>query len=284
MDISEMSWLPATARSWWANAGHSSQWQDAAFYSLCAAYSCVSAFALIQVVRNQLRSPEYGWTTQKVFHFMNFMVNGVRALVFGFHKHVFLLRPRVFALVLLDLPGLLFFSTYTLLVLYWAEIYHQARGLPSNKLRIIYTIANCVIYIIQVCIWIYLWINGGRIVESVGNIFLAVSSFLAALGFLVYGGRLFCMLRHFPIESRGRQKKLYEVGSVAAVCFTCFLIRCLVLGLSAMDSGASLDVLDHPILDFSFYMMTEILPSALVLYILRKLPPKSVSGQYHPIR
>ncbi|XP_074583051.1 tobamovirus multiplication protein 1-like [Curcuma longa] len=284
MDISEMSWFPATARNWWVNAGHSSQWQDAAFYSLCAAYSCVSAFALIQVVRNQLRVPEYGWTTQKVFHFMNFMVNGVRALVFGFHKHIFLLWPRVFALVLLDLPGLLFFSTYTLLVLYWAEIYHQARGLPSDKLRIIYTIANCGIYIIQVCIWIYLWINGNRIVESVGNIFLAVSSFLAALGFLVYGGRLFIMLKHFPIESRGRQKKLYEVGSVAAVCFTCFLIRCLVLGLSAIDSGASLDVLDHPILDFSFYMMTEILPSALVLYILRKLPQKCVAGQYHPIR
>jgi hypothetical protein len=28
-------------------------------------------------------------------------------------------------LVLLDLPGLLFFSAYTLLVLFWAEIYHQ---------------------------------------------------------------------------------------------------------------------------------------------------------------
>lgn len=34
--------------------------------------------------------------------------------------------PQVYKLVLLDLPGLLFFSTYTLLVLFWAEIYHQA--------------------------------------------------------------------------------------------------------------------------------------------------------------
>ena len=33
---------------------------------------------------------------------------------------------QVLILVLLDLPGLLFFSTYTLLVLFWAEIYHQA--------------------------------------------------------------------------------------------------------------------------------------------------------------
>jgi hypothetical protein len=35
------------------------------------------------------------------------------------------LLPQVYKLVLLDLPGLLFFSAYTLLVLFWAEIYHQ---------------------------------------------------------------------------------------------------------------------------------------------------------------
>ena len=72
-----------------------------------------------------------------------------------------------------------------------------------------------------------------------------VSSFCAALGFMIYGGRygyslgiissylfyaikdrffvtlpscfclfrLFVMLRRFPIESRGRQKKLHEVCS-----------------------------------------------------------------------
>lgn len=32
---------------------------------------------------------------------------------------------QVLDMILLDLPGLLFFSTYTLLVLFWAEIYHQ---------------------------------------------------------------------------------------------------------------------------------------------------------------
>ncbi|THU53915.1 hypothetical protein C4D60_Mb10t19430 [Musa balbisiana] len=90
--------------------------------------------------------------------------------------------------------------------------------------------------------------------------------------------------RRFPIESKGRRKKLHEVGSVTAICFTCFLIRCFMVGLSAFDAEASLVVLDHPILDLIYYMLTEILPSALVLYILRKLPPKRVSGQYHPIR
>lgn len=153
-----------------------------------------------------MRVPEYGWTTQKVFHLMNFVVNGgdyprdslwkfdrnfvffflvctfgtlssmfcwlsllcaVRAVLFGFHMQVFLVHPKVrmfstcfwflhvliwkrlilrlhlisiwcccevlqaLCWVLLDLPGLLFFSAYTLLVLFWAEIYHQV---PRKKI------------------------------------------------------------------------------------------------------------------------------------------------------
>ncbi|ONM50875.1 La-related protein 6C [Zea mays] len=73
------------------------------------------------------------------------------------------------------------------------------------------------------------------------------------------------------------------VGTVTAICVTCFLIRCVVVALSAFDADVSLEVLDHPVLDFFYYMFAEILPSALVLFVLRKLPPKRVSAQYHPI-
>lgn len=274
----------ALSFSWWEEINESPRWQDGIFYALCAAYALVSSVALIQLIRIELRVPEYGWTTQKVFHLMNFIVNGVRAIVFGFHAQVFLLSPKVLILVLLDLPGLLFFSTYTLLVLFWAEIYHQARSLPTDKLKIFYISINGGMYVIQVCIWVYIWIDDNSVVEFVGNIFIAAISFMAALGFLLYGGRLFFMLRHFPIESKGRRKKLYEVGSVTAICFTCFLVRCFVDVLSAFDSDASLDVLDHPVLNLVYYLLVEILPSALVLYILRKLPPKRISAQYHPIR
>ncbi|KHN03207.1 hypothetical protein glysoja_049571 [Glycine soja] len=226
---------------------------DAVFYFLCAAYALVSSIALIQLVRIEVRVPEYGWTTQKIFHLMNFIVNGVRAVVFGLHKLVFLLHPK-------------------------------ARGLPTDKLKIVYISVNAALYLIQVCIWIYLWINDNSVVEFIGESFIAVVSFMAALGFLIYGGRLFFMLRRFPIESKGRRKKLNEVGSVTTICFTCFLIRCIMGFLSAFDSDASLDVLDHPILDLIYFMLVEVLPSALVLYILRKLPPKRISAQYHPIR
>jgi hypothetical protein len=54
--------------------------------------------------------------------------------------------------------------------------------------------------------------------------------------------------------------------------------------LSIFYKGADLDVLYHPILNAIYYMLVEIVPSALVLYILRKMPPKRMGGQYHPIR
>lgn len=258
-------------------------WHKAIFHALCAAYALVSLVALVQLIRIQLRVPEFGWTTQKVFHLMNFLVNGIRAVQFGVYRSVFSSRPKAFNMIILDLPGLLFFSTYTLLVLFWAEIYHQARSLPIDKLRPSYFIINGFIYFAQVCIWIYLIISQSSAAVEVTRLFLAVTSFCAALGFMIYGGRLFIMLRRFPIESRGRQKKLHEVGFVTGICCTCFLIRCFMVALSAFDEHVDVDVLGHPILDLIFYSVVEILPSALVLFILRKLPPRRVSDQYHPI-
>uniref|UniRef100_A0A803LYC0 THH1/TOM1/TOM3 domain-containing protein n=1 Tax=Chenopodium quinoa TaxID=63459 RepID=A0A803LYC0_CHEQI len=244
---------PVFVSSWWDEINESTQWQDGIFFTLCAIYAIVSAVALIQLIRIEMRVPEYGWTTQKVFHLMNFIVNGVRAVIFGSHMFVFALKPK-------------------------------AKSLSTNKLRAWYIAVNCIVYVTQALIWIYIWIHDSSFSETIGQIFIAVVSFIAALGFVLYGGRLFNMLRRFPIESKGRRKKLHEVGSVTAICFTCFLIRCVMVVISAFDSDASLEVLDHPVLDLIYYMVVEILPSALVLYILRKLPQTRASGQYHQIQ
>ncbi|KAF7842980.1 tobamovirus multiplication protein 1-like [Senna tora] len=245
---------------WWDVVDESDQWQRGIYYALCAAYASLSFIALVQLVRIQMRVPEYGWTTQKVFHLMNFVVNGVCFIILFWsvlYNHTIF---QALEQVLMDIPGLLFFSTYTLLVLFWAEIYYQ------------------------VCIWVSIGISKTAAGVEAAKLFLAGISFCAALGFLLYGGRLFILLRRFPIESRGRQKKLYEVGSVTSICCACFMIRCVLLAISAFDEEVDLDVLDHPLLNLLYYLMVEIIPSALVLFILRKLPPRRVSEQYQPIR
>ncbi|RRT57132.1 hypothetical protein B296_00045746, partial [Ensete ventricosum] len=157
--MEELSLATGRLSSWWDEINESEKWQDGVFYFLCAAYAVVSSVALVQLIRIQVRVPEYGWTTQKVFHFMNFIVNGVRAVEFGFHAQVFLFRPRV------------------------------------------------------------------------------------------------------------------NVGSVTAICFTCFLIRCFVVGLSAFDAEASLEVLDHPILDLIYYMVIS-----MQIDRYQAVPPKSTVG------
>ncbi|KAJ0017210.1 hypothetical protein Pint_10928 [Pistacia integerrima] len=521
----------ALVGNWWDEINDSSGWQDGIFYTLCAAYALVSSVALIQLIRIELRVPEYGWTTQKVFHLMNFIVNGVRAIVFGFHHQVFNLHPKGkdrvavfrssvqnselfhckklydhclvkvnrktknitlkrgvhppinFLIILAEglasswIVGLgdksanfrlfgtdmgIIGSSWTSVLLYihatcpllgrdispgnqCCDVLYTGvldltflHGMNINKLP-------CIVVLIalkhdmvdiavmrrlyQVCIWVYLWIDENTVVQFIGKIFIAVVSFIAALGFLLYGGRLFFMLRRFPIESKGRRKKLHESGeiefcvlllsidllmwnlqrpvswqsgrvfmqlcivshdveatqsihcnplllymhcvygrnslmcydttiamegnNIGWICYShlfhllpdtvlCGMFQTILhpaglfylhkqhwlhqwvddiidrisrteIGndqvlyltgkemiwvdeqgltglpkyqdlLSAFDTDASLDVLDHPVLNLIYYMLVEILPSALVLYILRKLPPKRISAQYHPIR
>ncbi|KAI5084331.1 hypothetical protein GOP47_0000500 [Adiantum capillus-veneris] len=240
-------------KGWWENT--SSTWQEAVFYTLCAAYSLVGAVAVIQLIRIEFRVPEYGWTTQKVFHLMNFIVNAARALVFGFYKSVFSLNIQILRVILLEVPGLLFFSTYTLLVLFWAEIYYQARSMPTNRLRPAFLLINGLVYFIQIVIWVLEWLSYNAVTRIVARLFFAVVSFGAALGFALYGGRLFLMLRRFPVESKGRQKKLREVGFITAVCFSCFFIRTVVVAISAFNEVADLNVLNHPLLNLVYYMV-----------------------------
>jgi hypothetical protein len=271
-------------KNWWWDVNESPVWQDRIFHVLAVLYGIVSVIAVIQLVRIQLRVPEYGWTTQKVFHFLNFMVNGVRALVFLFRRDAQNMQPEILQHILLDIPSLAFFTTYALLVLFWAEIYYQARAVSTDGLRPSFFTINAVVYVIQIALWLVLWWKPVHLMVIISKMFFAGVSLFAALGFLLYGGRLFLMLQRFPVESKGRRKKLQEVGYVTTICFTCFLIICIMMCFDAFDDAADLDVLDHPILNFIYYLLVEILPSSLVLFILRKLPPKRGITQYHQIQ
>ncbi|KAL9680771.1 hypothetical protein QQ045_012550 [Rhodiola kirilowii] len=270
--------------SWWEDVNESTLWQDRLFYALAVLYGLVAAVALVQLVRIQLRVPEYGWTTQKVFHFLNFLVNGVRSVVFVFRRTIQYFHPEILQHILLDVPSLAFFSTYALLVLFWAEIYYQARAVSTDGLRRNFFFINAAVYVVQAILWLIMWWKPVSVVVIISKMFFAAVSLFAALGFLLYGGRLFLMLQRFPVESKGRRKKLQEVGYVTTICFSCFLARCIMMCFNAFDKAADLDVLDHPILNFSYYLLVEIVPSSLVLFILRKLPPKRGITQYHPIR
>lgn len=60
--------------------------------------------------------------------------------------------------------------------------------------------------------------------------------------------------------------------------------RAIVVAWSEFDTeDFGVDVMNHPLLNIIYYGGVEIVPSALVLYILRKLPPKRTAQGYQPI-
>lgn len=173
------------ASNWWDQIDESPLWQDRLFHILAALFGIVSFVALVQLIRIQLRVPEYGWTTQKVFHFLNFVVNGVRSLIFVFRREIQKLKPEIVQHVLLDTPSLAFFTTYALLVLFWAEIYYQARAASTDGLRPSFITINAVVYAVQIAMWLIMWWKPLPIVVILSKMFFAGLS-------LLYAKYIFC--------------------------------------------------------------------------------------------
>jgi len=261
-------------------------------YVLAVLYLSLGITALVQLIRIQLRLPEYGWTTQKVFHLLNVMCLFARGALFFIFPDKWLVniadppdRPLFYYTAFL-LPGQIYFTTYTLLILFWAEIYHQARSLPLKHLRPAFFACNAVVYIVPLGIAVaQMQVESGSDPDGHARHVLkyamaAVMSFVwlsAAAGFIFYGGRLFVMLRRFPLESKGRRKKLQEVGAVAGVSAVSFVVRAALFAFLAF-------VKTSVYTQFSYFLVVEIVPVAIILVVLRKLPPKRTTDGYHAIR
>lgn len=71
--------------------------------------------------------------------------------------------------------------------------------MPTGRLRPLFLAFNGVVYAVQAALWILTGLarspESFNLLRIVSSAFLAVVSVCAAIGFLVYGGRLFLMLR-----------------------------------------------------------------------------------------
>nr|XP_010940289.2 tobamovirus multiplication protein 3 isoform X2 [Elaeis guineensis] len=206
MDSSVAAYSLKNAWDWWDEVNNSTLWQDRIFQTLAGLFGFVSAVALIQLLRIECRVPEFGWTTQKVFHFLNFLVNGFRSVVFVFRRSVQRLKPEIIQHILLDLPGLAFFTTYALLVLFWAEIYYQALAVSTEGLRLSFYTINAGVYVIQIALWLLIWWKPIQPLVILSKIFFAGVSLSAALGFLLYGGSFWSWKLDKKVEEKGRKK------------------------------------------------------------------------------
>ncbi len=255
-----------------------------AYDVLASLYGLIALTCVVQVRRIARRTPKHVgfFTTQQVFHLANLFTSTARACAFFGRRAI--VKTHTINAIVNDGPGLVFLSTYAGLVLFWSDIYHAARGeaARTRRARATFYAVNVVAYATELVIWSLMafgkekWRGSGDALERASSGTLAVASASVALAFAFYGSKLYVMLREFP-EGLGatRAKKIREIGSVTAVCVTAFAVRCVVLFLATGgEAKYAVDVYASKTMNVAYYVAVEILPSALVLYVLRKLPPK----------
>lgn len=262
-------------------------------FVLSGLYIPLVILPLVQLIRIHFRAPEVGWTTQKLFLTLTALSSIVRAVFFALvyfinngaeQDNLFmdfnLDREPLFTL-LNNLPRIIYFSTYTLLILFWALIIHQVRHQSktfTQRLRPIFFTVNVTVYLVQILFWILLFCldKYNQQISIAENMFFCCISLLASLGFVFYGGRLYLLLKNFPLDTAGRASKLREVGSVTAICTFAFIGRAILLAFSTFAPWVDL----NPYFVGLYFFLVEVLPSLLVLFVLRKLPParEAVTG------
>jgi len=293
----------------------------AAAFALAALYGLVCAGSVVQFGRAHRRTTR-AITKQKLFFLLTSVCAFSRLCFFavipftGFPLFLTHLTgnwyPNLAVVAMSNLPAYLFYSTLTLLILYWAEILARVRrpGRASSGLvQPCFVLANAAVYAAQAAIWVLWGVKGGARDDrsrawsrsmAVGQSALVASvSLVAGLGFLYFGVRLLVLLRSVgrergeggrpAVRSKVLQARLREVGVLTVICTTSCLLRGGVLGFCIFDEfdirfhlHGDMVVGQHsdPFCETSmlfmamYYVMSEVAPSFLLLYVLRDLPKK----------
>jgi hypothetical protein len=167
---------------------------------------------------------------------------------------------------------------------------HQSKAF-TQRLRPIFFTVNVTVYLVQILFWILLFCldQYNQQISIAENMFFCAISLLASLGFVLYGGKLYWLLKNFPLDTAGRASKLREVGAVTVICTFAFIGRAVLLAFSTFApwvdlnpyfgklSNATRCLIDAPFTNDAtvgvYFSLVEVVPSMLVLFVLRKLPP-----------
>eukprot|EP01112_Ceratiomyxa_fruticulosa_P016196 TRINITY_DN485_c0_g1_i2.p1 TRINITY_DN485_c0_g1~~TRINITY_DN485_c0_g1_i2.p1 ORF type:complete len:312 (-),score=38.07 TRINITY_DN485_c0_g1_i2:89-1024(-) len=261
------------------------------FFALAGFYFFLLLFPLVQIYRiTALGYPITKSTTQKTFLTLFSVTSLLRCSFFVvvpiFSNGNFNIArfENPIDLILDDAGCIVFFTTFTLLIIFWAEIIYQAgnnRDFFIRRVRPVYYVTITLIYLAQVSLWVFLIMWRKDAIYStlvvVDNVLYAGLAVISALGFLYFGGRLYLMLRH-SIESEGRKNKLVEVLYVAIMCIVCFITRSVIFSLLTFSNVINASYIVIGI----YYFLSEIAPILVVYLVLRKLPPPFEKEEYQP--
>ncbi|KAJ5074223.1 tobamovirus multiplication protein 1-like isoform x1 [Anaeramoeba ignava] len=173
-----------------------------------------------------------------------------------------------------------FFTNFTYLIFYWAEIYHDLSSLSNHfslsRLLKPFIFANLILYLFTIEQIIEFSIDDKNTKETdtvytVGVLVVGGSSFFAAFGFLIYGILLFCKYKNTVSFVLQRRKALNKIATIATIFSICFLSRFIMLLYYPITHKYFAEGI---YMTFSYYI-PEVIPSVVQLYSMHPKIPKN---------
>eukprot|EP00163_Fabomonas_tropica_P001604 TRINITY_DN11183_c0_g1_i1.p1 TRINITY_DN11183_c0_g1~~TRINITY_DN11183_c0_g1_i1.p1 ORF type:complete len:322 (+),score=14.71 TRINITY_DN11183_c0_g1_i1:201-1166(+) len=256
--------------------------------TLAVLYGLMAIWASVQFVRVHRVLPANAWTTQKLFHLFIGLMCTIRCaywiyLLFTDQMQV---DPWWIDIMWSTIPSLLYFSTYTLLVLFWVHVYHLAHSIRITShsttmhvnMRYVYYTVNGILVFIQAGIYGACFVLNQDIILRMNSIFFATWCLVTAVFFVVYGARLYLHFhRMTPVQSDSKERltRMRRVGAVTLVASICFVVRAMYTLALNIDQGALMDKMSVEYYNVSgcvYFLVSEVIPSSIILLILRDLP------------
>lgn len=178
-------------------------------------------------------------------------------------------------------PDLFFLTTYSLLILFWAQLSHTATGAPFPWLRPAFLVSNGLLYLGFSLIVI---LGGSRVLGS-GQvlqalfILLGVSYILSTLFLFKYALRFSKMA--LPYVLRRRLIALCVLCGVGFVVHVAYYLGVATGLLSTWVAAGYPPQINAYVFDALLYPLWELLPSLAILAVLHKRKPGSGMAPHH---
>ena len=248
-------------------------------YILASLYSIMGLVTLIQLARIHFLVHISQWTMQKGFQTLNVVICLFRAVSL-FACEPMHRQPETagIATFVVDFTSLLFFSTYTLLVLFWAEIVHVEMDVQWQcSLQTIFVVINVAGYVTGALLWsLCAYDETLHVGRRASALLLATLDIVAMAAFAYYGGKLLTLLKHSPIRSATLMNKvtlltlfhtapmsvlslqIREVSSITAISVISFILKAATEIASTLKEKG-LTYSEDGVLDMMFYAFAEII-------------------------
>lgn len=195
---------------------------------------------------------------------------------------VMLRAPLIIDILMAELPTYFFITIFSLLVLWWVELYHRSSARKNflGRMKWVFILVNVVLYLFLLIVIIVYAVteNDNNLgacstasrstkkadtVAKVYKVFVSVIALILAGGFMIYGIRLFLMV----VGVSGSLDRIVKFVLISTICSLGLLLQCALLLYSTFKPSTRRT---DTALAIAFTLVVEVLPGLVLIAFMRQ--------------